>query len=56
VGADVIEQVWKERQRNRTAASAAQSTAMQPGAVSGGNGGKSGGVDLGAGKMASTVS
>jgi succinate dehydrogenase / fumarate reductase flavoprotein subunit len=50
VGADVIEQVWKERQRART------ETAGARGAVaSDGNGEKSAGPNLGAGKMATTV-
>jgi succinate dehydrogenase / fumarate reductase, flavoprotein subunit len=49
VGADVIEQVWKERQRARTEASARSG-------ADGGNGENGAGPNLGAGKMATTVS
>jgi succinate dehydrogenase / fumarate reductase flavoprotein subunit len=51
VGADVIEQVWKERQRART-----EGTIAHGGPVPGGNGENRAGPNLGAGKLATTVS
>ncbi len=51
VGADVIEQVWKERQTAR-----AEKTAAHGGSTLGGNGDSPAGPNLGAGKMAANVS
>ena len=51
VGADVIEQVWKERQRAR-----AEKSAAHGGPSPGGNGNSGVGPNLGAGKVATTVS
>jgi succinate dehydrogenase / fumarate reductase flavoprotein subunit len=50
VGADVIEQVWRERQRAKD-----ESGASQGSAVSGGNGEKNSAPNLGAGKVATAA-